>query len=144
MFDLPFFFPLCCVFKKPAGLDYSAFAVKSVVKLCIQNMQQVIIHMIGSEILQLLSEDHFHLILCLYRESRKFCRDREFIARITIDDRAFQCCFTFPVMVGKSGIKIGETVPDELIHHLTQLIEINVFLFTIDDRQTHKTKSKFL
>ena len=44
-------------------------------------------------------------------------------------------------MVGIARIKICESVPQELIHHLIQLFQINVLLCPVNNGKTHKTKS---
>ena len=71
VFDLSLFLPLLCMLKEPAGLDHTALTIESVIKLGVQDVQQIVVYIIGAEVLQLLCEDTFDLVFCLYCKGRE-------------------------------------------------------------------------
>ena len=80
--DLPFLFPFLCMLKQMAVLNDTAPAVQPIVEFRVQDVKQVLIHIVCPQIFKLSREYILHLILCLYKKGRKLCGDGKLLSRI--------------------------------------------------------------
>ena len=70
--------------KQMAVLNNAAFAIQSVVEFRVQDVEQVIIHMVCSQIFKLLCEYILHLIFCLNEKGWKLCGDGKLVSRVPL------------------------------------------------------------
>ena len=119
--------------------------VKGSKRFGIDIMEPVIVKITGTGSLQLLLKQPLPVFLFLQHVSGEFGGEGEAVTRMPGDERLLHGRFTFPVAVHPGGVKIGEALFEEGVHHLLHLFHVDTALVVrIQQRQTHQTEAQFL
>ena len=124
--DLPVFLPLFCMFKEVRRLYNTALAVITIIVNGLNVMEQVIIDVVYTQIVQLAPEGFLNLVFRDHHERRELGRHSKTIPRMPLHKCLPGGLLTLSVMVNKAGVKIGIPGSQKCIHHPVQLIVIKI------------------
>ena len=142
MLDIPARKPLVRVVEQTTGLDHAALSVHAVVIDGLEVVKQIIVNIVHAEVLQLLGEDRFNLILFLQRERRELGCHCEAVAGMALHNGFAGCFLTFAVVVDVAGVEVRVPCPKKCVHHLKKLWVIEICGVAVFHRQAHHAETK--
>ena len=144
VFDLPLRLPLQRVLDQMLGLYDAAFAVIAIVPAGLEVVQQVVIHIVHAQPVQLFLKDVLDLVLVagLQVEGGKLGGDADGFAGVALHHGLAHGLLTPAVVVDVGGVEVVVARRQVGVHHFIQLFIVEIRRVAVLHGQAHHAKAQ--